>query len=64
MPSVAAHPAVRERALERAETQPWLGGMSVLASLAEHIPPPLVLPCLIHLYLHPGKWHLVLLITI
>ena len=31
-------------------------------SLAEHIP-PLVLPCLIHLYLHPGKWHLVFLIT-
>ena len=34
------------------------------ASLAEYILPSLALPCLIHLYLHPGKWHLALLTTI
>ena len=32
-------------------------------SLAEYDLPSLVLPCPIHLYLHLGKWHLVLLIT-
>ena len=33
------------------------------ASLAKYISPSLVLPCLIHLYLHSGKGHLVLLIS-
>ena len=44
----AAHPTCNEAKLQPRQS----------ANLAEYIPPSLAAPCLIHFYLHPGKWHL------